>query len=823
MDATEATLDLAAATGTELAEAAKIAGATVRGFGLDASETIRVTDVMAKSFSSSALDMEKFQVAMSKIAPVAKAVGLTIEETTGFMGVLSDSGIEASTVGTSLRKIFIELSKQGLTLNEALDQINNSQDKLNTAQEIFGIRAATSALVLADNADKAAELTIKLNEAGGAAKRMAEEQLDTLTGSTIKLSSAWEGFILNLEDGEGAIATAIRSLTDMATSFLKTVVAVDETQAILKKIKETGFAETMKEISDRVKEGETNTRGLKEAQFILRQQLIDTFGEVTGIEKFNEFITLAKTNAQKLIIAQRELTKAQEENKNVVTELTTEEAEEAEKAAKKKEKAEEKLKIIRDKFIEERRLALLTEEQRELDALKKRVDELRKAGVEENKINEFIKDENKKINDKFREKDRDALLKEIQDRVKAEQDGMALRLFILTQEFNEGKITEEKFKEEKLRIRKDTLEGIKEILEAEVNEMTASLEAVNIEESLLSDEQKEALLLKIEEVKAKISELTKPDEDEELEEGVSALSKLLGLDDEGLEVIFAGINAIKNVIGEIGNLQNTITNEKIKANDKETKSLTKNIDEQIAKAKEQGRNTDALEKQKQSIIDASDAKNKILAERGFERNKRIQKGIAVISGAQAIMSILSARPLADPVSDAIIKAILIAAAAVTTGIQISNISKTTLKKGGILKGKSHEEGGIAFTVDGQSGFEAEGGEGIINKHSMSSKDIISLTGTPGEIASDINSYKGYGAAFGKGGQIPIRRFQVGAILPIPNITRIQQQAVFQDVFTREEAVELIQEGIATITVQQVESEVTETQKTVETIESGVEF
>ena len=410
-------------------------------------------------------------------------------------------------------------------------------------------------------------------------------------------------------------------------------------------------------------------------------------------------------------------------------------------------------------------------------------------------------DENKKINDKFREKDRAALLKEIQDRVKAEQDGLALRLFILTQELNEGKITEEKFKEEKLRIRRETLEGIRQILELEVNEMTASLAKANFEELLLSDEQKEALLLKIEEVKTKISELEFPTEEDEK---LSDLAKILGLDEEGIELLFAGINAVGGVLSEIGNLQNTITNERIKANDKETSSLTKNIDEQIAKAKEQGLNTDALEKQKQNLIDTNDAKNKIIAEEGFNRNKRLQIGIAIISGAQAILSILAApTTLPDPIGT-IFKAIQIAATAVTTGIQIANISKQTLKKGGILKGRSHEEGGIAFTVDGQAGFEAEGGEILVNKNIHSRPDFVDAISTMNHIT---------------GG----KRFQAGAILPIPNITRIQQLAVFQDVFTREEAVELIQEGLATITVQQIESEVTETQKTVETIESVVEF
>jgi hypothetical protein len=61
LNATEATLSLAAATGSDLGEAAAIAGATLGGFGLDAEETQRVVDVMAKSFSTSALDIEKFR------------------------------------------------------------------------------------------------------------------------------------------------------------------------------------------------------------------------------------------------------------------------------------------------------------------------------------------------------------------------------------------------------------------------------------------------------------------------------------------------------------------------------------------------------------------------------------------------------------------------------------------------------------------------------------------------------------------------------------------------------------------------------------------
>ena len=121
LNATEATLSLAAATGTELSEAAAVAGATLGGFGLGASETQRVVDVMAKSFSISALDMEKFKEAMKNAAPAARAVGLSIEETTALLGNLASAGITGSKAGNALKNTFIQLNAKGLTLEEGLE------------------------------------------------------------------------------------------------------------------------------------------------------------------------------------------------------------------------------------------------------------------------------------------------------------------------------------------------------------------------------------------------------------------------------------------------------------------------------------------------------------------------------------------------------------------------------------------------------------------------------------------------------------------------------------------------------------------------------
>lgn len=203
---TEATLDLAAATGEGLAESATVAGGTIRAFNLDASETGRVTDVMTKSFSSSALDLTKFTESMKVAAPVAGATGFKIEGTTAILGTLSDRMVDSSLAGTALRRIFLELSNENSRLakrmggsvssvEELVPALNKLKEEgISTAEitELVGLRAVTAFQVMVDSADDIDTLRKSLMEAGGAAKKMAEIQLDTLEGKMLILKSATE-------------------------------------------------------------------------------------------------------------------------------------------------------------------------------------------------------------------------------------------------------------------------------------------------------------------------------------------------------------------------------------------------------------------------------------------------------------------------------------------------------------------------------------------------------------------------------------------------------------------------------------------------------
>ncbi len=229
---TPAVLDLAAATGVDLATAAKITAETLNQFSLDASESGRVADVMAKSFSTSALDIGKFSIAMASAGPVAQSAGVSLERTTALIGTLADRGLDASTAGTSLRNMFLQLSKEGLTFEEAMQKVRNATDQNAEALRLFGTRGATTAVILANNAAAADDLETKLLGAAGSLREMAETQMDTISGDIIKLNSAYEAFILSLEDGEGTIGNFVRQMTQGATAILQNLSAMEELAAV---------------------------------------------------------------------------------------------------------------------------------------------------------------------------------------------------------------------------------------------------------------------------------------------------------------------------------------------------------------------------------------------------------------------------------------------------------------------------------------------------------------------------------------------------------------------------------------------------------------
>jgi TP901 family phage tail tape measure protein len=235
LNAQDATLQLATATDTDLGRAAIVAGAAVRGFGLDAAETQRVVDVMAVAFTSSALDIEKFQTSMTKVAPIAKSAGFSIEDTTAIMAQLTDAGIEASIAGTSLRNILLKMQDPNSDLVKSFGKTIHSLDELVPAlkkfseeggdlakiMEVVDLRQAAAFEQMITSKERTVELRNELRLASGAAQAMAEIVGDTLEGSFKRLNSALEGLMINLT--ESFIGKSLQKVVDRFAGLVNVV------------------------------------------------------------------------------------------------------------------------------------------------------------------------------------------------------------------------------------------------------------------------------------------------------------------------------------------------------------------------------------------------------------------------------------------------------------------------------------------------------------------------------------------------------------------------------------------------------------------------
>lgn len=347
---TRGILDLAAATGSELSSAAELAGATLRIFNLDASEMQRVTDVLAKSTTISSLSMEKLATILPTVGKTAQIAGVSLEKTAALAGTLTDRGLDASSAATSLRNIFLELSKKGITWNDAMLQINNSTDKNKTSMDLFGKRAAAAGVILSETSVSTDELTTALEAANGAAKEMADTMLNNLAGDMTIAQSSWEGFILSLEDGGGRLSRVLRSATQWFTGLLegltnfnngvqkfdsftkRSVGFTDKLSAALKKQRDELDAVTDKEeqrIVAAQRYEKLVTELAKAEKDALRAradgQKTEQAGANLRIEYFTELIGVVTSyvpELEKSTTATIENTNAEDINNNVTTKLT---------------------------------------------------------------------------------------------------------------------------------------------------------------------------------------------------------------------------------------------------------------------------------------------------------------------------------------------------------------------------------------------------------------------------------------------------------------------------------------------------------------------
>lgn len=232
MDMQEAVLHFATAIGTTLPEAAAMAGATLRMFGLNAKDTEDTLAVLTAGANNSALSFTYYQTAMATVGPVAKTFGFSLRDTVALLGTLANAGFDASSAATATRNILLNLAdssgklavalgKSVSTFPELMDGLKTLKAQgvdLNTTLELTDKRSVSAFNTFLDGADAALELRDSLDDVNGVLKKTAEERINTVEGSVKLLQSAWEGLILSFKDSSGVIKDTIDWLTRLTES-----------------------------------------------------------------------------------------------------------------------------------------------------------------------------------------------------------------------------------------------------------------------------------------------------------------------------------------------------------------------------------------------------------------------------------------------------------------------------------------------------------------------------------------------------------------------------------------------------------------------------
>lgn len=230
LSATESVLKFAQATDAGLAEAAALAGAALRMFGAEASESKRYVSAMSIATTKSALSFAYLRDALPTVGPVAKAFNFEIEDTLTLLGKLADSGFDASSAATATRNILLNLADSGgklatalggpvKTLPELVSGLQKLKDKgvdLNTTLQLTDKRSVAAFNAFLQSADKIAPLREAITDVEGDLDQMASTMGDNVKGAMAGLGSAWEALMIKLsENTNGPLKDMINWFTGL--------------------------------------------------------------------------------------------------------------------------------------------------------------------------------------------------------------------------------------------------------------------------------------------------------------------------------------------------------------------------------------------------------------------------------------------------------------------------------------------------------------------------------------------------------------------------------------------------------------------------------
>lgn len=255
-------MNLAAASGEDLASVSDIVTDNLTAFGMKAKDSTHFADVLAQTSSKANTDVRGLGDAFKYAAPVAGALGYTIEDTSIAIGLMSNAGIKGEKAGTALRTMFTNLAKPTKAMKDKMDELGISitdsngemlpmrdvMDQLRTkmgglskdqqaaaASTIFGKEAMSGALAVINASDEDyKKLTKSIDGSSGASKRMANEMEGGIGGAMRKMKSAIESLAISLGDALAPILYKVATwVTKLATKFSNLPSGVQKTIAVV--------------------------------------------------------------------------------------------------------------------------------------------------------------------------------------------------------------------------------------------------------------------------------------------------------------------------------------------------------------------------------------------------------------------------------------------------------------------------------------------------------------------------------------------------------------------------------------------------------------
>lgn len=247
-------LNLASAGQTDLATTSDIASDILSGFGLKAKDMGKVSDILAKTFTTANTDLGKLGETMKYVGPVARKAGMSLEETSAMAGLLGNVGIKASEAGTVLRKMVLSLSAPNSAASKSLQKLGiatkdahgnmrdmvkilgdvadatknmGSGDQLAVYKNIFGEEAAAGVaeLISKEGSKGVTKYLDVIKNYQGTASRIAKQQNDTVAGSFKAFGSALEGVSISVSSlflpALKTVTLGITSLTQGLNSFIQ--------------------------------------------------------------------------------------------------------------------------------------------------------------------------------------------------------------------------------------------------------------------------------------------------------------------------------------------------------------------------------------------------------------------------------------------------------------------------------------------------------------------------------------------------------------------------------------------------------------------------